>query len=71
MLMRMKQKIVKGFDYYTEKYSKIQMPEDKLTINAKSIAINDDKINITIDKDNIGKFDVIEINGVKFVKEDN
>lgn len=59
----------KGFDYYTEKYSKIQMPEYKLTINAKDITINDDKISITIDKDNIDKFDVIEINGVKFVRE--
>lgn len=45
--------------------------ENKLTINAKSIIINDDKISITIDKDNIDKFDVIEINGVIFVKEDN
>lgn len=61
----------KGFDYYTEKYSKIQMLADKLTINAESIIINDDKISIIIDKDNIDKFDVIEINGVKFVKEDN
>lgn len=59
----------KGFNYYTEKYSKIQMPEDKLTIDAKSIIINDDTISITIDKDNVDKFNVIEINGITFVKE--
>ena len=48
----------------------LQLPKyDKLTINAKSIIINDDKISITIDKDNIDKFYIIEINGVKFVKE--
>lgn len=60
----------KDFYYTTEKYSKIKLLADKLTINAKSIIINDDKISITIDKDNIDKFDVIEINGVRFVKED-
>ena len=59
----------RGFYYTTEKYSKIQIPPDKLTIDAKSIIINDDKISITIDKDNIDKFDVIEINGIKFVRE--
>lgn len=48
----------------------LQPPEwNKLTINAKDIIINDDKISITIDKHNIDKFDVIEINGVKFVRE--
>lgn len=59
----------KGFYYSAEKYSKINLPEDKLTINAKTIIINNDKISITIDKDNIDKFDVIEINGIKFVRE--
>lgn len=50
----------------------LQIPEyNKLTINAKSIKINDDNISITIDKDKIDKFNAIEINGVKFVKEDN
>lgn len=50
----------------------LRIPEyNKLTINAKSIKINDDKISITIDKDNIDKFNAIEINGVKFVKDDN
>jgi hypothetical protein len=50
----------------------LRIPEyNKLTINAKSIKINDDKISITIDKDKIDKFNAIEINGVKFVKEDN
>lgn len=44
---------------------------DKLAINAKSIKINDDKISITIDKDNIDKFNAIEINGIKFAREDN
>lgn len=43
----------------------------KLTINVKDITINDDKISITIDKDNIYNFDIIEIDGVKFVREDN
>lgn len=61
----------KGFYYTDEKYSKINLPADKLTINAKDIIIKDDKISITIDKDSIDKFNVIEINGVKFVKEDN
>ena len=59
----------KGFYYTNEKYSKINLPADKLTIDAKSIIINDDKISITINKDNIDKFDVIEINGVRFVRE--
>lgn len=50
----------------------LRIPEyNKLTINAKFIKINDDKISITIDKDNIDKFNAIEINGVKFVKDDN
>lgn len=44
---------------------------DKLTINAKSIKIDDNKISITIDKDNIDKFNAIEINGIKFAREDN
>lgn len=63
----------KDFYYYsTEKYSKINLPkENKLDIYAKSITINENKMSITIDKDNIDKFDVIEINGVRFVKEDN
>lgn len=64
-------KAEKGFYYSAEKYSKINLPEDKLIINAKAIIINNDKISITIDKDNIDKFDIIEINGVRFVKEDN
>lgn len=46
-----------------------QPEENKLTINAEDIIINNDKISITIDKDNIDKFDVIEINGVRFMKE--
>lgn len=33
-----------------------------------STLMNDNKISITIDKDNIDKFDVIEINGVQFVR---
>lgn len=50
----------------------LRIPEyNKLTINAKSIKINDDKISITIDKDNIDKFNTIEINDIKFAKEDN
>lgn len=50
----------------------LRIPEyNKLNINAKSIKINDDKISSTIDKDDIDKFNTIEINGVKFVKEDN
>lgn len=60
----------RGFYDTIEKYPKINLPEDKLTINAEDIIINDDKISITIDKDNIDKFNVIEINGVKFVRED-
>lgn len=47
------------------------LEECKLTINAKDIIIKDDKISITIDKDSIDKFNVIEINGVRFVREDN
>ena len=62
----------KTFYYPTENYSKINLlKENKLDINAKSITINENKMSITIDKDNIDKFDVIEINGVRFVKEDN
>lgn len=62
----------KTFYYPTENYSKINLPEEnKLDINAKSITINENKMSITIDKDNIDKFDVIEINGIKFLKEDN
>lgn len=50
----------------------LQLPEyDKLIINAKDIIINNDKISVTIDKDNIDKFNAIEINGVKFVRENN
>lgn len=52
----------------------INLPQtegNSLIINAKSITINDGKINITIDRDNIDKFDVIEINGVRFVKEED
>lgn len=48
--------------------STADIEDNKLTINAKDIIINDDKISITIDKDNIDKFDVIEINGTKFVR---
>lgn len=60
----------KGFYYVGEPHSKFTLPqENKLTIDSQSITINDDKINITIDNDNVGKFDVIEINGVRFVKE--
>lgn len=63
----------KGFYNIERKDSNfLELPEyDKLTINAESIIINNDKISIIIDKDNISKFNVIEINGVKFVKEDN
>ena len=58
--------------YYTDDNINLsQSEESKLTINAKDIIINDDKISITIDKDNIDKFNVIEINGVRFVREDN
>lgn len=52
-------------------YTKAANKENKLDINAKSITINENKMSITIDKDNIDKFDVIEINGVRFVREDN
>lgn len=61
----------KDFYHSTENYSKINIPKYKLTINAEDIIINNDKISITIDKDNIDKFNVIEINGVRFVREDN
>lgn len=63
----------KGSYTSESKGSKFLQPQEwnKLTINAKSIIINDDKISITINKDNIDKFNVIEINGVSFVKEDN
>lgn len=61
----------KGFYYTDEKYSKTILPEYKLTINAKDIIIKDGKISITIDEDGIDEFNVIEINGIKFVKEDN
>lgn len=63
----------KGFYSIESKGSNfLLIPEyNKLNINAKSIKINDDKISFTIDKDNIDKFNAIEINGVKFVKEDN
>lgn len=64
-------KVDKGFYYSAEKYSNINLPEYKLTINAKDIIIKDDKISITIDTDNIDKFDVIEINGVRFVRGNN
>lgn len=61
----------KGFYNIESKGSNfLQLPEwDKLIINAKYIKINDDKISFAIDKDNIDKFYIIEINGVKFVKE--
>jgi hypothetical protein len=59
----------KDFYYTTKKHSEIKLLADKLTINAKAIIINNDRISITIDKDNIDKFDVIEINGVSFVRE--
>lgn len=61
----------RGFYHSIEKYSKLQMPTNKLTINTKDIIINDDKISITIDEDNIDKFDAIEINGIKFVRENS
>lgn len=61
----------RGFYHSTEKYSKIQMPANTLIIHANDIIINNDKISITIDKDNIDKFDIIEINGIKFAREDN
>ena len=62
----------KGFYYVNKGYVNASQSEgNSIPVNAKSIIINDDKISITIDKDNINKFDVIEINGVKFVKEDD
>ena len=61
----------RGFYYADDSVNLWQSEENKLTIKAKSITINDDKVSITIDKDNIDKFDVIEINGVRFVREDN
>lgn len=62
----------RGFYYVDKNYANISQPKgNSITINAKSITINNDKISITIDKDNIDKFDIIEINGVKFVKEND
>lgn len=68
----------KGSCSMGSKGSNIFQPQEwnELTINAKDIIINDDKISITIDKNNIdknniGKFNVIEINGVKFVRKDS
>lgn len=61
----------RGFYYMDKDYANVRQSEgDSLTVNAKSITINDDKISITIDKDNIDKFYIIEINGVKFVREE-
>lgn len=61
----------KGF-YYTDKHGMevSQSEGDSITINAKSITINDGKISVTIDKDGIDKFWAIEVNGVKFVQSD-
>lgn len=61
----------RGFYHSIEKYSKLQMSTNKLTIDTKDIIINDDKISITIDEDNIDKFGAIEINGIKFVRENS
>lgn len=61
----------KGFYTIDDNINLLQHEDNKLIINTSAIIINDDKISIIIDKDNIDKFDVIEINGVKFVKEDN
>lgn len=60
----------KGSYNSESKGSNFLQPQEwnKLTINAKSIIINNDKISIIIDKDNIDKFNVIEINGVKFMR---
>lgn len=61
----------RGLYYIDKDYANVRQSEgDSLTVNAKSITINDGKINVTIDKDDIDKFDVIEINGVKFVREE-
>lgn len=58
--------------YYVDKdYANVPLPEENsLTINAKSITINDGKISVTIDKDGIDKFYIIKINGIKFVQSD-
>lgn len=61
----------RDFYHTSDNVSLWQSEDNKLTINAEDIIINDDKISITINKDNIDKFNVIEINGVRFVKENN
>ena len=61
----------RDFYYTDDNINLLQSEYNKLTINAKSIIINDDKISITLDKNDIEKFDSIKINGVRFVKEDN
>lgn len=61
----------KGIYCVEDDINLLQFEDNKLIINAKDIIINDDKVSIIIDKDNIDKFDVIEINEVRFVKEDN
>lgn len=63
----------KGFYNIESKGSNfLHLPEwDKLIISAKDIIIENDKISLTIDRDIIDKFDVIEINSIKFVRENN
>ena len=63
--------VARGFYYTDDNINLPQTEGNSLIINAKSITINDGKINIAIDRDNIDKFDVIEINGVRFVKEED
>lgn len=61
----------KSFYHNSQLNPKFEVPaEDKLIINAESITISNDKISITIDNDNVSKFNVIEINGHTFVRCD-
>lgn len=58
--------------YHTSDNVNLWQPEgNELVINANDITIHYGRVSINIDKAGIDKLDVIEINGVRFVRDDN